>query len=572
MKKILLSLLVLTAIITLSGYWYLQPAKAPDSQVFINATVLTMDSDNHIAEAVALQDNRIVAVGTTDDISKLIDQHTVVHDLQGKTLIPGFVDAHGHFPASGMFQVHADLRSPPMGKITSTAELQDALKQLASSKSAGEWVIGSGYDDTLLAEWRHPSRKDLDAVSTEHPIFILHTSGHMGVANSLALELLGIGKDTPDPVGGVIVKDPKTGELTGLLEETAIQGMMIKALDFSLPDTKTLLFSAIDEYAAAGVTTAQSGGMPSKLLKGVSLASKLGVIPLRLELWPMINKDDPELFTELMQGSFNGADFESDLANVNRIKVVADGSIQGYTGYLTKPYHTHFRDNPYYRGYPTLPRDELTRQIVALHKHGYRIAVHGNGDAAIDDIIYAYEQALAERPSNDPRFIIIHSQMAREDQLVKMKQLGITPSFFSAHTYYWGDRHRDFFMGPKRAFRMSPTKSAENLGLRFSTHMDTPVAPMEPLTLIWSTVNRISTGGNIIGKEQRVSAMTALRAVTIDAAYQIFRDHELGSIEEGKLADFVVLDKNPVEVNPIGIKDIQVVKTIINGVTVYSSH
>ncbi|GAA5315106.1 MAG: amidohydrolase [Candidatus Pelagadaptatus aseana] len=571
MKK---TLIVLSTLVVMAGlliHQYLRPASAPASQIFINATVLTMDSDNTTAEAVALEGNKIVAIGSNQEISQRIRSDSLVYDLQGKTLMPGFIDAHGHFPASGLFAVHADLRSPPMGQITSLNQLQQILSNKLTTKAPGEWVVGTGYDDTLLAERRHPTRQDLDAVSSEHPIFIVHTSLHMGVANTLALETLGITRDTPNPVGGVIAKDPDTGELTGLLEETAINATMQQAMDFSLSELRLLLTTAIDEYAAAGVTLAQNGGAPSTMLKGVSLVSKLNLIPFRLELWPMLNKQDPDQFQALMQGDFSGGDYESDLSRVNRVKVIADGSIQGYTGYLSKPYHTHFRNNPYYRGYPTQPRDELVKQVSALHQQGYRIAIHGNGDAAIDDIIYAFAKALEQRPDPDPRFIVIHSQMAREDQLLKMKQLGITPSFFSAHTYYWGDRHRDFFMGPIRAARMSPTKSAENLGLPYSVHMDTPVAPMEPLTLVWSTVNRVSTSGRVIGKEQRVSAQQALRAVTIDAAYQIFRDHELGSIEVGKLADLVVLSQNPMAVDPMAIKDIEVTQTIVNGVTIFSN-
>lgn len=569
MKKFFLSLVGLFAITAVSGYFYIQPPKAPNSQVFINATVLTMDTNNTIAEAVALRDNKIFAIGSTEEISKLIESDTVVHDLQGKTLLPGFIDAHGHFPGSGAFKVNADLRSPPMGKITTITELQNSLRTKLADKEPGEWIIGMGYDDTLLAEKRHPSRQDLDAISTKHPIYIIHTSGHMGVANSLALKTVNITIDTEAPVGGVIVKDPNTGELTGLLEETAQTPLLEHSMDFSASELKTLLFSAVDEYAAAGMTTAQSGGMPLAMLKGISGAAKLGLIPFRLELWPMLQQEDQELYDALTNGTLNGADFESDMAQINRVKIVADGSIQGFTGYLAQPYHSHFRGDEYYSGYPIMPREVLVEQVESLHKHGYRIAIHGNGDAAIDDIIYAFEEALKKYPSDDPRFIVIHSQMAREDQLVKMKQLGITPSFFSAHTYYWGDRHRDIFMGPERAYRMSPTKSAENMELRFSVHMDTPVAPMEPMTLVWSTVNRQSTGGDTIGSEQQVSPMTALRAVTIDAAYQIFRDHELGSIEAGKLADLVVLDNNPTTVEPLAIKDIQVEQTIVNGVTIF---
>jgi len=555
-------ILLLVALVT---YTSLGPATAPHKQIFINAQVLTMDKNNSVAEAIALENNKIVAIGSSVEISKLITSRTQVNDLQGKTLIPGFIDAHGHFPGSGLFKVSADLRSPPMGGVTTMTELLEALKQEAFAKAPGEWVTGSGYDDTLIAERRHPTRQELDSVSLEHPIYITHTSGHMGVANSAALNDLGITSETSNPKGGVIVRDSVSGELTGLLEETAQKPATARALDFSISQIMTLFQFAIKEYAAAGITTAQSGGLDERSLKVIALASRLGFIPFRVELWPWYD----DLAEDILSGSFVEADFESELAKIGAVKIVADGSIQGFTGYLAQPYHAPYKGDKDYRGYPVVAHKDLVLQLEKLHKARHRIAVHGNGDAAIDDILDAFAQAQAKYPMEDPRLVLIHSQMARKDQLLKMKTLGITPSFFTAHTYYWGDRHSKLFMGPERASRMSPTKTAQELDLRFSVHLDVPIAPMEPFTLLWSTVNRRSTAGNVIGSAERLSTLTALRAMTIDAAYQIFRDHEIGSIEVGKMADLLVLDKNPLTVDPMNLRSLKVERTIVNGVTIY---
>jgi len=560
-----IKLSVILLLVALVAYAALGPATAPNSQVFINAKVLTMDQNNSVAEAIALKNNKIVAIGSSLEISKLITSQTQVNDLQGKTLIPGFIDAHGHFPGSGLFKVSADLRSPPMGGVTTMAELLEALKQEALGKDPGEWVTGNGYDDTLIAERRHPTRQELDSVSLEHPIYITHTSGHMGVANSVALNDIGITSETPNPEGGVIARDAVSGELTGLLEEAARKPAMTRALDFSISQIVTLFQFAIKEYAAAGITTAQSGGLDEKSLKVIALASRLGFIPFRVELWPWYD----DLAEDILSENFIEADFESELANIGAVKIVADGSIQGFTGYLAQPYHTPYKGNKDYRGYPVVAHEDLVLQLEKLHKAGRRIAVHGNGDAAIDDILDAFAQAQAKYPMEDPRLVLIHSQMARKDQLLKMKELGITPSFFTAHTYYWGDRHSELFMGPERASRMSPTKTAQELNLRFSIHLDVPIAPMEPFTLLWSTVNRRSTAGNVIGSAQRISTLTALRAMTIDAAYQIFRDHEIGSIEVGKMADLLVLDKNPLTMDPMNLRALKVERTIVNGVTIY---
>ena len=227
-----------------------------------------------------------------------------------------------------------------------------------------------------------------------------------------------------------------------------------------------------------------------------------------------------------------------------------------------------YKGDESYRGYPAVSREELFKQVSALHKAGYQLAIHGNGDESIEDILDAFEAAQAEYPVDDPRMILIHSQMARADQVARMKALGVTPSFFSAHTWYWGDRHRDIFMGPERAANMSPAKWAQDNGVRFSSHLDTPVTPMLPLQAVWSMVHRISSGGDVIGPEQRIGVLDALRAVTIDAAWQVFREDEVGSLEPGKLADLVVLSGNPLD-DPLNMRELAVERTIVGGVTIY---
>jgi predicted amidohydrolase YtcJ len=563
MKTLLKPSLVIIVIATLGIYLAISPEAPPASQLFINAHVLTMNADTPLAEAVAVEGDRILAVGSNEAILALKNDSSIIHDLKGKTLIPGIIDAHGHFPGSGLVALTTDLSSPPVGQVTNIPQLQEKLRQQAANTPPGEWVIGFAYDDTLLSEKQHPTRAQLDAVSTEHPVLAIHVSGHMSVANSLGLEMAGYDENTPNPAGGIIVKD-SNGQLTGLLEEKAHQELAYHAMDMSLIDFYHILNFATEEYASMGVTTAQSGAADASTIQGLSMASKLGLIPFRLELWPYYDM----LGEDILSGEFDLEDFNSDRVRTRTIKIGADGSIQGFTGYLSHPYHTPFRGDEDYRGYPIMSREKLTDWVTRFHQAGFQMAIHGNGDAAIDDILYAFEQAQNEHPAEDPRLILIHSQMARDDQLDKMKQLGVTPSFFSAHTYYWGDRHRDIFMGPERAMRMSPAYSAEERQLRYSVHLDTPVVPMNPMLLVWSTVNRLSSGDQVIGEEQRVPPMSALRAITIDAAWQIFKEEELGSIEVGKLADLVVLDGDPL-VNPEAIREIQVLQTFVGGVSIF---
>jgi len=258
----------------------------------------------------------------------------------------------------------------------------------------------------------------------------------------------------------------------------------------------------------------------------------------------------------------------ADFFQTGAVKIIGDGSIQGSTAYLTKPYHVPFKGDKNHRGYPVTERKMMVELVKKFHRAGRQIAIHGNGDATIDDIIHAVNEAQKEYPRKDHRHILVHCQTARYDQLDEMKRLGITPSFFPAHAYYWGDRHHNIFLGPERACRQNPARTALDKGIPFSIHLDTPVTPINPLLLVWSAVNRLSTGGNIIGKDERISALQALRATTIDAAWQIFQEDNRGSVEVGKYADLVVLSDNPID-SPETIKDINVLETIVGGKTVY---
>jgi len=563
-KAPLLILLVLSVGLgVLAGVAFRTPTP-PAHQVFINGNILTMNVDNAVVEALSTRGDRIQNIGTTEEIMAQVDDDTQVIDLRGRTMLPGFIDAHGHFPGSGMRVIAADLNSPPIGNRLAMADVMAALKEQAAATEPGDWVSGFGYDDTLLAEKRHPTRAELDAVSTEHPVVAMHVSGHMLVANSMALASVGIGADSVDPEGGVIGRLPGSREPNGLLEETARLDVMRQMQDIGLVDTYRLIKAAANEYSSVGVTTAQSGGVNEALATGLSWFSALGVIPQRLVLFPF----ETEWGEALLNGEYDPEDYNNDKVTMGAIKIVADGSIQGYTGYLSEPYYTPYQGDADYRGYPAMPRETLFEQVAALHEAGYQMAIHGNGDEAIEDILDAFEAAQRQYPVDDPRMILIHGQMAREDQIARMKDLGITPSFFTAHTWYWGDRHRDIFMGPKRAAQISPSKWALDHNLRFSSHLDTPVTPMLPLQAVWSQVFRITTGGDVLGPEQRIGVMDALRAVTIDAAWQVFQEDNRGSLDPGKYANLVVLRGNPLD-DPEAMRDLEVDRTVIGGVTVY---
>jgi predicted amidohydrolase YtcJ len=558
-----ISLILLVVVGAGVAWWRLHPAP-PGLQVWNNGQVLTMDADGRRATALVIEGERIVAVGSDEDVAPWVSKADVEIDLEGRTVVPGFIEAHGHFPGAGLAAVAADLNSPPIGVIRTIPEALDALKELDAAQPGDDWLIGFGYDDTMLEEMRHFTRHDLDEVSTNRPVFVMHISGHMSVINSLALERLGITTESPDPPGGEIRKDPETGEPTGLLFETASRPVQMEVLNMPLPQQLAVVRSAAEIYASQGFTTVQNGLATLDQIKGLSGGAKIGLIPQRLMVWP---KDEVGL--EALEGNLDLDQYASDRVYIGATKLVGDGSIQGYTGYLSEPYHEPGEHPADYRGYPNIDADTVNAQVKALHCAGQQVAVHENGDAAIDLFLDAWEGALEACPAEDARPILIHAQMSRPDQLERMKKLGVTPSFFSAHVYYWGDRHRDVFLGPERAARISPAASALALGLRFTTHLDTPIVPIDSMLQLWAPVARETSSGKPLGPEERISVEQALRSMTSDAAWQLRLEDRVGSIVPGKQADLVILSANPLE-HDGDLRDIEVEQTVVGGVTIYT--
>ncbi len=542
------------------------PESSGVDTVYINGTVLTINATDDVVEAVAVKGDRITKVGTSSEIRALAGSNTQVVDLEGKTVMPGFIDAHSHFLYGGDLALYTvALMGPPIGTVGSMADIIDKMSAEATTVPAGEWLVGTGYDDSLLAENRHPTRDDLDQISTEHPIFLWHSSQHIVVINSLALSICNITKDTPQPAGGVIRKDPDTGEPNGVLEESpAWIPPYMKAFSRTTDQSLDAVAYAAENYTSHGITTAQEGAAHMNTIPALLEASGQGTLSLRVIVYPLLE------YVQWMRSGTVNPDFENaEMVSLGAAKIISDGSIQGYTGYLSEPYFVQPEGESDYSGYPALEREDLVEKVKTLHEAGLQIAIHANGDAAIDNVIHAFREAQEAFPREDTRHIIIHCQMAREDQMDAMEELGIIPSFFILHTYYWGDRHTNIFMGPERASRMSPAKSAVDRKIPFTIHTDTPVVPMEPLRLVWSAVNRISTSGNTIGEAQKITPIQALRAVTINAAYQYFKEDEIGSVEADKLADLVILSDNPLTVDPMDIDNIEVEETIVGGKTVY---
>jgi predicted amidohydrolase YtcJ len=535
---------------------YVRP---PYRQAFINGRILTMDARGTVAEAVVVERDRILMTGSVSEVSEFIESRARVVDLQGKTMMPGIVDAHSHFPGSGLSLVAVDFNSPPIGTVKKLEDGYSRLREKAATTRKGRWILAFGFDDTMIAERRYPSLAELDAISTKHPVFVLHISAHTGVGNSMALALAGITRETPDPAGGRIGRDPVTGELTGLVAESAVKQMTAMATSLRLREALRVLEAAGQQYVSAGVTTAQVGLLTDEYRKSIAPFARMNLLPVRLVVLP-----GEEVAQEILDGRIEARD--TPRLHWGAFKLVLDGSIQAFTAHLSRPYYRPPVEG--YRGYLALDEPHFRETILRYHAAGRQIAVHTNGDAAMDLFIDAFAAAQKVHRAADPRAILIHAQTIRPDQLDRARDLGMTPSFFSAHVYYWGDRHRDIFLGPERAAAISPAQTASKKGVRFTTHLDTPVVPMDPWLLAWSAVNRRTAGGEILGPEERIDAMTALRAMTIDAAWQSFLEEDLGSIEPGKYADLIILSEDPLR-DPANLRSIKVLMTMVGGVTVF---
>jgi predicted amidohydrolase YtcJ len=441
-----------------------------------------------------------------------------------------------------------------------------ALKSHIASKdlAEGDWVVGMGYDDSLLTEARHPTTIDLDKVSTSHPILLIHVSGHLSAVNSKALEIAGINEDTPNPPGGVIRREGDSQRPNGVLEETA--GFAIQSLLPPAENINELVHAGLLDYARYGITTAQDGASSLGGINELRSAANEKPFPIDVVSFQMVDET-------YLGGNSPPLPILSDYKSgfkIGGVKMILDGSPQGKTAYLTQPYKIPPKGGAHdYRGYPIMPAESVDALFTKLIDAGLPILAHANGDAAADLFVNALNRSIDTSSIPDHRTVMIHAQTVREDQLDIMAELKAIPSFFSAHTFYWGDWHRDSVFGEERASRISPTQSSLDKGIVFTVHNDSPVVPPDMIRLLWATTNRLTRSGQVLGQEQRISTLDAIKAVTINAAYQYFEEDKKGTIDVGKQADFVILSKNPLNVPTTQLLDIKVERTIARGKTIF---
>jgi predicted amidohydrolase YtcJ len=548
------------------------PAASQDTadRIWSGGTVLTMNDKAMRAEAVAERGGRIVAVGKRADVMKLRRRDTQMIDLKGGTLLPGFVDAHGHVLAGGIQALSANLLAPPDGSVTDIASLQKALREWIAANEATvkqvNLVIGFGYDPSTLAELRHPTRDDLDPVSQDVPIMLVHQSGHMLALNSRALELSGISAATPDPQGGVVRRRAGSREPDGVLEETAAVPVMFKLLaQVGVEGFKAFFREGIELWARYGYTTAQEGRAGTASVAVMRQVADSGGLRIDVAAYPDV----------LVDRDFIKKSFSPTYVNRLRVagaKLTIDGSPQGFTAWRDRPYHKPVGDYPAgYRGYAAATTEQVIDAIDWAYANDVQILTHANGEAAGDLLIASHTVAqLKHGAQKDRRPVLIHGQFMREDQVDAYKRLGVIPSVFPMHTFYWGDWHLNQTVGPRDGQNISPTGWLHKRGMLFTSHHDAPVAFPDSMRVLDATVTRRARGsGQVVGPHQRVDVVTALKAMTLWPAHQHFEESSKGSIVVGKLADFAVLSADPTKVDPDAIDRIKVTQTIKEGRTIF---
>jgi len=532
--------------------------------IFLGENIITMDSTT--VTAVAVNADRILATGTASEIMALATADTRIVELGDHALLPGFIDAHGHFSSVARNAELLDLSPPPVGQIETIEDIVNALREFIENKAipAGEPVFGFGYDDSLLEEGRHPTRSDLDLASSQHPIVIRHVSGHLLVANSMALEQAGVSVLTANPAGGIIRRIDGSNEPNGVMEETAMGLLPGSSGQMTAAHSRQLQDAAIHIYAGYGITTIQDSNVSLQYVSEMRESARLQPFPVDIVGYVMANS----LSDEELEGVAQDLQYTNGY-RVGGVKFTLDGSPQGRTAWLSQPY----TEGPPgaekdYVAYPSYEPEAYLARMPDLIRRGVPVLAHANGDAAIELMIQGVATAVEGIPLPDHRSVTVHAQLVRPDQLDRMQQLGIIPSYYSVHPYFWGDWHRLSF-GEQRASFISPVRATIERHIPFTIHNDSPVVPPDIMRLVSITVNRETRSGYVLGPDQRATVMEALNAVTQGAAYQYFEEDEKGSITPGKRADLVILEENPLLADPAMLSEIKILETFAHGESVF---
>jgi len=522
--------------------------------ILYNANIMTMDSAQPRAQAVAIAGARFLAVGSNDEIRGMAKAGVKQIDTAGQTVVPGFIDAHCHPSYAGIRHlkwVNCDLRS--------IVEIQKAIRERAAQTPPGDWVIGFMYDDTKTKEGRKLSREDLDAAAPQNPVFVEHRGGHTAYVNSMALRRTEISESVADPPGGKFDRDP-AGRLTGGLRENATDPFRrILPTNFTRDEMRQGIQLISRMLVRSGITSStECQGTPDDLL-AYQDAREAGELNFRIYCFLAHE------FLDRMMAAGIRTGLGDEWVRIGAIKLVADGSISERTAWLTEPYVGRPND----RGIQVAGEDELYAIARKAHQAGWQVATHANGDAAIDMMLRIYERLQRETPSRDPRYRLEHCTVVNPSLIARIRALGAIPTPFSTYVYYHGEKMREY--GPERLNWMFAVRSFLDAGIRVTQASDYPPGPFEPMMALQSEVTRMDIHGNVWGPKQRVTVEEAIRVGTINGAYASFDEHVKGSITSGKLADLVVLGRDPLRVDPATLVTIPIERTMVGGRWVFES-
>jgi len=526
----------------------LRGASTKADLILYNANIHTMDPANPGAEAVAISGGRFLAVGTKDEIDNLASPSTKRIDIGGHTVLPGFIDAHLHTASSGLRhlkEVDCDLRS--------IAAIQAAIRERAAKTPPGQWVLGFKYDDTKTSDGRALTIADLDAAAPGHPVLVNHRGGHTSWVNSKALAIADVNEKTPDPQGGKFERGPN-GKLTGRVMESATDRFHAK-----IPNTATraerqegvkLITKMI---VRSGITSVNDpSGQPEDL---IAYQDACAAGDLNVRVYAFISQ--PFIKKMLPSGVHSG--LGNEWVRVGAMKMFCDGSISERDARVSQPYIGRPADF----GILVNNEEQLFEMAREPYKAGWQIGTHGNGDVAIDIVLRVYDRLQRETPKKDPRFRIEHCTIINDDLVRRIKAQGVIPTPFSSYVYYHGEKMKEY--GAERLNSMFALRSFLDAGIPCTMSSDYPPGPFEPMMFLQSAVTRTDTKGNVWGPKQRISIAEALRVGTVNGAHASFEEKLKGSIEVGKLADLVVLGRDPLKENPASLVSIPVERTMVGG-------
>ncbi len=512
-------------------------------KIYINGDFITLENDD--IEAILIENDKIIKTGSKDEVMKLADTNTEIIDLNGNTLMPAFIDAHSH-----IFALAKSLMQISIDGLTSIEEIKNCLAEYKKENRTNEWIIVNGYDNNILKNRQHITKNELDEIFPDTPVIIENKSRHNGVVNSKALEMLGITKTTANPEGGRIFYD------TGLLEENAFIDSLKKIPLPKMEEIINAFKEAQEIYASHGITMAQEGVITNDLAKIFKLLANNNEIFLDIVAY-MDYKNMDEIKKEY-------SEYINKYKNkfkIGGIKIFLDGSPQAKTAWLREAY----ANEPEYYGYRIMKDEDVEEILEKAKESNLQILAHCNGDKAAEQYINAVNKV-----SNLKRPVMIHAQLLGLDQLEDVKKYNIIPSFFISHIYYFGDIHIKN-LGIKRAEHISPAGSSLKQDILFTFHQDTPVIEPNMFETIWCAVNRTTKEGKVLGEDEKISVLEAIKAVTINSAYQYGEEDVKGSLKAGKKADLIIVDRNPLNVDKNELRNIKILETIKDGKTIYKS-